>query len=370
MIEVLMFTPGFVSRGRLPVLGGTLVLRHNDVSTFQLDVDGNDHKWARFKHGYRIVITDGGVQLLSGWVTGVNPKRSAGVADVSINGVSDAQWLKQRITLPDPSSGLDAQSAASYWKRRAPAETVLRDLVRLNAGPDAIASRRAPLIVEPDQARGGTVSANTRFKPVLDELRSLSGGLSFDLVQDIPTRQSVFRVREGRDLRKAVNLTESNGGLPSWELSQEAPEVTHVLVAGQGEGSARNLKLVPGNVNDWNVYAEVFKDRRDTDSADDLTQAGQESLEEGQEKASVSLEVVEVPTKRFGERFLLGDRITATLNNGQQVSDVLQQAELTYAENGRTVKLQIGPVPTDDDAPRWVKEARRLNKRISTLETR
>ncbi|WP_309132631.1 siphovirus ReqiPepy6 Gp37-like family protein [Brevibacterium sp.] len=370
-----MFTPDFVSRGTLPVVSGTIVLRRNDVSTFALDVIGEDNKWRRLKHGYRIVIIDDdlgeGVQLLSGWATGMVDKRDTGVQTIKVSGVSDVQWLKQRLTLPDPAAALDAQSSAAYWKATGPAETVIRSLVNVNAGPGALASRRAPLIIDPDQGRGPQVSVNTRFKTVIEEAQALAGSaLTFDIAQDIALRMSVLRFSVGRDLRRAVVLTEDNGGLPDRELTNSAPEATHVLVAGQGEGTARTLKLVQGNTSDWGVYAEVFQDRRDTDAAAELIQAGQETLTEAQEKASVSLSVTDTPRLRFGHRYGLGDTITVQLETGGQVADIVQQAELTYSETGRTVKLQIGPVPDDKDAPRWVREVRRLQRRVTGLEAR
>ncbi|PCE42490.1 hypothetical protein CO267_18585, partial [Acinetobacter baumannii] len=148
------------------------------------------------------------------------------------------------------------------------------------------------------------------------------------------------------------------------------PALTQVLVAGQGEGTARTLKLVTGNANDWDFWGLGYQDRRDTDDLAELIQAGEETLEEGGAKSTISVEVQETTTKRFGRDFWLGDTITVQLADKTQITDKVQVAEIDFGPEGRTVKLTLGPVLDEQDAPRWVPLVKKLQAQIRALQAR
>jgi hypothetical protein len=366
-----MYTPDFERRGILPVLGGSVVLRNNAVSTFSLDVNGDDLLSARFEHGWRVVIEDRGVEYCAGAVTAIGRKSEAGVQDLTISGADDMAWLRDMITLPNPANKADNQAEAAYYKAKGSAETLIADLVRTHVGQSARSEYRRPLYVETPTTAGAQVQINSRFKTVLEEVETLARGrLNVHMRQDDEAQQSVMTVDVGRDLARAVRLTEINGGITSWDYAEQAPTVTSVLVAGQGEGEQRTLKLVDGNENDWGFWALQFQDRRDTDELAQLIQAGEETLEEGRETATVSMEIGETPTKEFGPDFWLGDTITVQLIDGATITDIVQSAEITWDATGRTVKLTIGPVLDEQDAPRWVKLVQALDAKIRALQTR
>lgn len=366
-----MYTPDYQRRGILPTLSGSVVLRNNDVSTFSLDVDGGDPLSSRFKRGWRVVIEDEGVQLLSGAADKIGQSSKQGVQDLTLSGKDDMLWLRNRITLPNPAKAADDQGSDAYYKDKKAADKLIFDLVRKNVGQDARPVRKLPLRAMPPSGTAEVASVNSRFKTVLEEVELLARGkLNIRMGQDDAARQTVMNVTAGRDLSRAVRLTEVNGGLTDFDMSEEAPTVTSVLVAGQGEGEARTLKLVEGNENDWGVTAEVFQDRRDTDEVDQLIQAGEETLEEGREKSTISMEIGETPTAKFGEDFWLGDTITVKLATGAIVTDTVQSAQIDWEAGGRTVKLTIGPVLDEQDAPRWVQLVRKLQAQIRALQTR
>jgi hypothetical protein len=58
------------------------------------------------------------------------------------------------------------------------------------------------------------------------------------------------------------------------------------------------------------------------------------------------------------------------LADGIKITDVVQSAEISWDEHGRTVKLTVGPTGDELDAPGWVKKARSLEKQLRTLQTR
>lgn len=364
-----MYTPDFVRRGTLPTTGGSCLLRRNGVHTFTLNIDGGSALWQRFKRDWRVVIHDEGRRLLSGVPLKIEEESKDGVVTSTVTGESDMTWLKDMISLPTPSNAADNQGVDSYWTRKGPAGTLISDLVNANIGPDARTDYRRPLVIG-DVVAGADGSINTRFKPLLDEVGVLAetAGLTVDIVQDDTLKQSVFTVSAGRDLSRRVRLTHTNGGIESHKFTLEAPTVTSVLVAGQGEGSDRTLKLTNGNANDWGFRALQFQDRRDTDDQAELDKAGTDTLVEGQEKAAVSLSINDTPLLKFGRDFWLGDTVTVQLSTGATITDKVQTAEITWDSTGRSVTLQVGPVSDDDNQPRDIKEINKLWKAVRALQ--
>ena len=366
-MKAVLYTPDYVKLGVLPVLSGTVVLRRNEVSSFTLDVNGNHDGWKRFRKGQRVVIWEGDTQVLAGPVTGVSKSYSAGVREVTLSGSSDMLWLSQRITYPNPAAHPESQTTDAYYKRSGNAETLIRDMVRLNLGPDARTERRAPLVMAANGNRGGQVSLNSRFKNVLEEAHSLAlvGNVTFQTRQDGESTR--FEFRDQRDLTRHIRLSPMNGGVTDYDLEESAPTTTSVLSAGQGEGEARTIKLVTGNQDEWGVYAEEFRDRRDTDDLAELIQAGEERIEEGQATASVALTIGDTARWRFGDSFGLGDTITVNLGDDGTIQDLVQVAELEWSASGRTTKLTVGPTLEEEDAPRWVSAFDRLRREVSDI---
>lgn len=371
-MRAFMYTPDYQRRGILPTLGGSLVLRLNDVSTFSLTVDGEDEMSARFQKGWRVVIQDEGVQLAAGQPNHMGRESKSGAQDLPLSGTDDFVWLKNMITLPNPATAADNQSENAYYKASGPAGSLLYDLVRRHSGQNARTEYKRPLIVDNPGAVGKQMKLNSRFKPVLEEVQTLAN--SSDLVvrmqQDDDQQLTVMSTTTGRDLSRVVRMTELNDGLGDWSLAEDAPQLTQVLVAGQGEGEARTLKLVTGNENEWGFWGLQFQDRRDTDEVDELIQAGEETLEEGRAKSTISVEVQETESKRFGRDFWLGDTITVQLADNTRITDKVQVAEIDFGAEGRTVKLTLGPVLDEQDAPRWVPLVARLMKQMRELQAR
>ncbi|WP_141395057.1 hypothetical protein, partial [Acinetobacter baumannii] len=111
-----MYTPDYQRRGILPTLSGKAVLRLNDVSTFSLDVDGDDYLSSRFEKGWRVVIQDEGLQLVAGQPNHMGRDSKSGAQDLVLSGSDDMLWLKNMITLPNPASAADQQSQSAYYK--------------------------------------------------------------------------------------------------------------------------------------------------------------------------------------------------------------------------------------------------------------
>lgn len=354
--------------GMVPVLGGTAVLRRNAVSTFTLDVDG-DNPLTTYAPGDHLMVVEDGVQVVAGRILSDEVNGTSTGTDVALTCTEHMGYLTDRITLPTPNRAVDQQDIDGYYTAKGTAEALICDLVRLNVGQGALAAWKLPITVDASQGRGGTTSVNTRFKTVLEEVQTLANVAGLTVYTWMDKNKIRFSVTKGRDLSRAVRLSQANGALGSYTLTRTAPATTSVLVAGQGQGAARYLKLVSGNTNDWGQSVLAFQDRRDTNDSDELIKAGKDTLADNAEGASISTEIVETPALRFGRDYQLGDTITVQLANGVTITDTVQQAEITWDENGRTVKLTVGQTPDDDNQDPVVAEVRRLRKALATLAT-
>ena len=360
-----LYAPDLTMLGYLPTLSGTVVLRRNQVSTFALEVNADHHGWGRFRKGQRVVISDDTGQLLAGPIRGLSHEYAGGARTVTVSGVCDLAEVQGRVTYPNPAQ-IASEQSDGYYKRSGNAGRLITDLVRLNAGQGALSARRA-LTVEVDDM-GPQRSINTRFKPLLDETLALAGQeVTYRTWQDDQIR---FGLYAQRDLTRHVRLSPESGTVTGYTLEDDAPEVTQVYVAGQGEGAARTIRIVSGNASEWGVRVEEFRDRRDTDDPTELQQAGEERIAEGAAKQSVNLTLADHPRRRFGQHFQLGDTITVNLGADGIIQDIVQSAEITFGESGREVKLQVGPTLEDLDSPRWVSHYRDLRRDIRALQTR
>ena len=161
--------------GRVPILGGSAVIRNNAVSTGVLDVNGNSPLWKRFEtdpryqlEGGHVAVYDGKTQVMAGKLKSYHETNSAGVKDIELHFECHLSYVHGMITIPSPDQELTNQSARAYYKESGPAETVIKDAVRLHVGQDARAENRAPIIVDLSEGRGETVTINSRFQNLLE----------------------------------------------------------------------------------------------------------------------------------------------------------------------------------------------------------
>ena len=377
-----LYDPDFVHRGPLPLEGGSVVIRNNDVSTFLIDIDTSSDQWANMVSQYGDMKAwhvqlfdslDGDVPLMSGIITSDRDEKSDYPA-AQWTGRCHLDYLDGMITLPNPARAADNQTDGSHYKANGAASTVIHNLVRTHRADRSPtrAEFRTPLQVDTvAPSFGGNVRIETRFKPLLEEVQTAAktGGITFSTSMD---SDGVIRFQQSvpEDRSRYIRLSEDNDALGQWSMERSRPEVTKVLVAGQGEGDARTLKLVEGNANDWGTSRIVFQDRRDTDELEDLIEAGEETLADGAETASISVDLVDTPALRFGVDFHIGDLVTVQLANGATIVDGVQEVELAYSSTGREGKLTVGPTGEDHEGDKLVKLVKDLRKRITALETR
>ena len=367
MLAVWAVDPNRIRRGQLDVLDCAAVVRDADVGTWTVTV-ADEALARRIGDGWRILIADD-----SHTISGPVLSYGADLADrsVTLTGEDDLTLPGSRLVYPDPTRAATAQTTDAYYKRTGPAETVIRDMIHDNLGAGALAVRQADgLAVAASQGRGSTVTTNLRFKNLLEESRALAraGGVTFSASQE-DDGQIWVRFRTPRDLTRRVRFNQQNGGLAAGSYQLNGPTVTSVLVAGQGEGTARTITEHLQDTT-WGRRIEVFQDRRDTDDPAELEQAGTDTLAEGAAGAAATVEVNEVPGHRFGTDYQLGDRVSVEFG-AVTITAPVRAVELSWDGHGRTAQLSLGDHQADDDQdPAWVKHVRDLNARLRGLETR
>lgn len=377
-----LYDPAFVHRGPLPLESGKVVLRNNDISTFLLDIDTSTEQWENITGQYgdmkawHVQLFDSratDVPLMAGIITGDTVGRGE-YPTAQWSGRCHLDYLDGMITLPNPSRAADNQTDGSHYKANGSAAQVVHNLVRTHRA-DRSPTRpefRTPLQVDTVvPSFGGNVRVETRFKPLLEEVQKLAktGGITFGTEMD-DNGTIRFRQYEPVDRSRYIRLSEDNDALGEWSMERTRPEVTKVLVAGQGEGDARTLILVEGNENEWGVSRLVFQDRRDTDELADLQQAGEDTLLDNAETATISLDLVDTPDMEFGKHYWLGDIVTVQLADGATIVDGVQEVELDYTAQGRTGKVTVGPTGEEHEPDALVRLVKDLRARIQALETR
>lgn len=362
--------PDRVRRGHLAVVGEpSVVVRDADVGTFQVPVKMDDELTARVVKGWRVIIQDGDETILSGNITSIEPDLVE--REVVLGGQSDLSKIAGRLVFPNPLQMPEAQTVG-YYQRTGPAAEVIDNMIWRNAGSGALAYRRVPgwaMRTGQGGLLGSTVTANLRFKNLLEESRALArlGGVTFSAAQEGTQIWLDFRVPVDRS--RSVRFTERNGGVTEGRYALAAPTATDVIVAGQGEGAARTI-LHRSRTSDWGESIEVFKDQRDTDDQDELEQSATEQLDEGRAGASAQFTVVESPGLRYGTDYRLGDTVAVEVGS-LTITEPVRAVELTWDGHGRTAALTLGDHDqADDKTPAWVNKWKNLDARLRSQEVR
>lgn len=323
--------------------------------------------------GYRIVMLRGGEIWLAGpietWTYEEDDDQAAGGL-LTVTWSDDSAWLGARVTYPDPTSDAESQIAASHYSIEDDAETVIRTLVDVNAGPSALAARRVPKLALGALAGvGSAVKWSTRFEPVATDIAAVAvagGGLGYRVVQD--SGQLLFEVYEPPDMTNTVRFSRGLGNLRSARLTVTAPAVTSALVGGAGTGTDRPIYEQTDSDAEtaWGRY-ERFVNQSGTDDQTELLQAGTAELARDGERARLETVTVDTADLMYGRDYPLGARASVEVWPGREIADVVREAHLTASEEGVRVQVTVGSGEDVSD-PAWVRRLRDLDRRVTRME--
>lgn len=333
------------------------------------------------------LLSDVGV-LISGDVEEVGPRVwSADGSDsdpgtLTVSGGDDLAIVADELAWPDPTNTIANQTAAAYDARSGVAETVIKAYVAANVGVgrdadrgDASAPDARLVTVTSDLTRGSSVSYKARFDPLLDVVRTLGQASTTKLFPRVVQAGAdlEFDVYTTTDRSGSVIFSRARRNLRGYSLQRAAPTVTHVVVAGSGEGTARIFRERKDSTaaNTWRRMVRTFVDQRQTNVTAELDAAGDEELARGRQSGALSATAVDTPQLRLGADYSLGDTVTVEIEPGVSFTDQVTAAKLVVDEQGvHPWEITIGNPDIDAQAPDLLARVARLDAQLSALQRR
>ncbi|MEU4579982.1 siphovirus ReqiPepy6 Gp37-like family protein [Nonomuraea sp. NPDC023979] len=377
-----------------------VISRFNAVGSWSLTVPADSSEAAILQPGGGIIVWIDGVSwpVMSGSITAVAHAWSAdqpGRGQVTYSGVSDEWLLWSRITLPVPANEIGNQTADRY-SFSGPAAAALRELVAVNAGPQARPDRIIPNLDVPAVFFGRPVDIGTRFDVLGVKLAEVaeSAGIGWRLRQGASDRVTFQPYTPLVHDDGEVVFSASAGTLASYSYRLTAPAANRIVLAAQGEGRNRWLQQYddPATApHEWfRTPVERFADRRDIPVARgangspvdpdntalpadpqalaQLDQAAAEVIAESQALAELSVTPIDTDTQRYGVHYQVGDVVTVDVH-GRIITDVLREVRLTDGADGPRVQPVVGTTGASA-TPGLYRDVRRIWNSIRKLEAR
>jgi hypothetical protein len=294
---------------------------------------------------------------------------NAGVGKLTVNFADDIAKIVARQTYPNPAQTAAGQTS-DVWSYTGNAETALRTLVDLNAGPGALQARRIPQLVLGTAAGVGTAVTVVadRMQPIGDVMRQIAdvgGRLVFTTTQ-VGTA-IVFAVAAPVDRTNTVRFGFGIGNLKYVSYEVNAPKATTVIVGGQGEGADRVLDERQNTTEEttWGRYERLLS-RPGT--SETLLDDADKELADNAATTRLASNVADTADQRFGVHYTIGDIVTVETLPGQQISDQVLTVHLqAWPTSGEYVQATVGSEAATTD-PAWVTRLRDIEERLGTVE--
>lgn len=339
---------GFVTRP----LSATGSIKFNGAGSISFVVDA-DHplmnamtaEGARARVLYRYAPTDPAEVLLSGPLSDVSGAGARRASLRTLRVADDWTILSEILGLPNPTGTMSQQGDdGAYFTSTGPAETVVKELVSLNAARQGVS-----VTVPTTTGLGSSVSVAVRMHPLTDRL--------FPAVDQAGVGVRVRQIGAERVLEvwepatRPLTLTEESGVVADGDFQITGPAVTRVIVGAGGEGEARVFReFIDTDLEArFGVARCVFQDARDVAATDPaletlLAARAAETLAEGAPKVALRVVLAETEEFRFGKSYELGDRVTVRLGGGPDLSDLVREIQFDYSDGDG---LKITPIVGD-----------------------
>lgn len=372
------------------------IVRYCDVGTWSMDVDASLPEAKLLVEGGGIIVWAEGLDdpLFSGPLKTISRKwdNSNPGELITFTGMTDELWLNERVIYPLPTALIGAQTIDRQTGAMK-AAVAMGYLVRRNLGPDALADRIHPYVTVDNLDEGPVINLSARFDVLGEYLQkiALSTGYGYQMIHNEANVR--FRIFQPANRSSTVVFSPELGNLAEYGYKLSAPDAMKIIVASQGEGKDRYLKMytAPDADLDWSSFApERFVDRRDipikrsatglpvdptTNAAVtaavllELDQAGAEAVLEASGTASLSVTPIDTETIRFGRDYQLGDIVSVSIG-GVSLTDVLREVRLIDSiGEGARVHPVVGTADASE-TPYLYKKIKQLETAIKRLEAR
>lgn len=286
----------------------------------------------------------------------------------------------QRITLPP--------GHTSHDNKQAHAEAVMKHYINNNAiNPSNLNRKIQQLILAVDKGRGATVSWQSRFKNLAEEIAEISllSGLGWGTSLDYHNKKFIFDVHQGRDLT-ATNAVGNSPVIfsPQFDsvknLSYVQSELNYknmAYVAGQGEGVDRRVIELYGNSTGLDRH-ELFIDARDIaetieqegqeptprpeqDIIADLTNRGEQQLQEFLQEEYLEGQILTKSPFIYQQHYDLGDIVTLQNRDwGVTLDARITEIKEIYEPSGFQLEATFG-----NNRPTLIKKIKQELQQIS-----
>lgn len=275
-----------------------------------------------------------------------------------IRALSLKAWLAQRLTYPPDHT--------SYDNKQGDAESVMQHYVNNNVvNPIDVNRIMQDIALAPNLNRGSTVSWQSRFKNLAEELSEISliSGIGWNVEVDIGNKLFIFKPLEGRDL--TVNQTALPPAIFSPEFNtlgqlsyveSELDYKNYAIVAGQGEGVDRRIVYV-GESTGFERY-ELFVDARDIneetddeesmprpeqDIINDLVNRGHQKLAEHEQEIYMEGHALTKSRLIYENDYDLGDLVTLQNREwGITMDALITEVKEIFEPSGQKIELTFG----------------------------
>ena len=357
---------------------------YNGVGAWMVQLPA-EHRAASYLRapGAGIIVTNlkTGQTLFSGSTS--KPSKKASIHDakglVTIAGLSDDRLLWDALAFADPTNADPAAATVANDVRTAVGSTLMRLYVTANIGPASPVGRRGTslrnaIVLGADPALGATTTRRPRYDVLGDLLKGIAQetGMGFRLVQVGTSLQ--FQVYQPVNRTSTIRLDIHNGTLQDQEVEHAPPEVTRMIVAGQGEGVERQMISMTTAASttaesDWGLIIEEFRDQRNTDVVDELEAAGLERLNDaGFTKVALKAVPSNDQTMIFLTDFFMGDRVSVVIEDQEQPNSIITEAAIVVDSQGITTAVAIGDIADFDSDSYLRQQLTDTQKRVDNLE--
>lgn len=338
-INILKQDTGYMQRV-VPAEEFVSIKTSQEVGAFTFIVAAELLDWALLKKDARIVIwrkPAGGVKKLyhAGFVRYKEAFYEGSVEKYIVSGPDYVEILTRRIIAYDAGSAHCVKDAAS--------DNMMKAFVRENLGALCVDSERDisafGFTVALDGGKGTIIKKEASRRVLLDVLAEISlsskktestatffdvvpyGSTGYDMkfVTKIKQPGMDHRFPGGKD--GPVWFAVERGNMANPRRTHDShDEVNYVYAAGTGEKEDRIVAVVSDNVRIKHSVInrrEALFDGRNVDTAEELTDEGNEMLAEGKPVSAFSFTVVQTEKAIYGIHWNIGDRVTASYKGWQ-----------------------------------------------------
>ncbi len=360
-----------------------MLLKFNDVSTWQLQVDrANRLAAALVAPGAGIVVSRNGQTILSGTRTNREDRQDDKTDTITLSGVDDTAWLKWRVAHPQPGTPQPPYSTAAEEAATGSASSVLQWFAQRNVGQDALVARRA-LVTVAHPGYGLTITGRARWQNLLTMMQELA---VMGAVDGIPVG---FRVVQGAtglqygayvpvDRTTTAIFSRGLGNLRALTYRETVPEATYWFVGGAGTGTGRTIFEMPDSaaIAVWGRREGEFVDASTAANAGELQQAAVKAQADSGGTRTLAITPIDTEQLAFGIHYGLGDRVTAVMapvggsSTEVVVQDIVRQCRITLTPEAADVVAAVGTdgTKTDTTLTKIFDRLKNLGKRMNDAE--